>query len=530
MNPLLKSAMLGTSKVNPPVINFDDPFDRLVQTSGGVSDETELMLLRRAGVRAIAELAGTMPRSIAAMSAAPAETLLAPTSQMSEFIELAMTTDRLDLLPELVEILTTNGIHFPHEHLPLAFEIAQPQRRELLRPILGERARWLAKFNPNWDWALKTPTDEDQLPSLEYQWNEGTFQERVTALEQVRKLQPKTALSWLEQSISKEKAEHRRKLMATLETNLSEEDLGFLELSQNDRSETVREVVRDLLLQREDSSISQRMRSRAAELIQANRQSDGALRLSIQLPDDFSVDWERDGIKLSSMKAPFGPDGVVDAIVGSVPPSFWLSHFDCPVEEFLPAAMGCAPNGGILRGLLRALERFSQNDPASLAFLAPMQSWIVRSLRDDSRYSVEVIASIQSLLKLSSADQGSAFLNRILRDLPDFPEDQLIAILNGFGKPWSLELSEAYLNSIRHLLKTYDRYQPPRMVASLMLASSFLHSDAFDSALAPWTISPTIRNRSDVYSIVEGLLVRFGQIVKHRNQFRASAEGLRATT
>ncbi len=530
MNPLLKSAMMGTSKIVPPATNFDDPFDRLVQTTGEASEETELLLLRRAGVHAISGLAGTTATAIASMSPAPEETLVAPTSQMSEFIELAMTTDRLDLLPELVGILQENRIHFPHEHLPLALEMMQPERRELLRPVLGERAKWLAMFNPNWEWVLTTATDEEQLPALEYQWNEGTFQERVAALEQLRKFAPKTALTWLEQSISKEKAENRRKLIAVLETNLSADDSGFLELSQNDRSETVREVVRDLLLQREDSSISRRMRSRAAALIQGNRSSDGSLRLSIQLPDDFSVDWERDGIKQSAMKAPFGPEGVVDAILGSVPPSFWLSQLDCSVEEFLSAVAVCSPDGGMFRSLLKALERFSRCDSDSHAFLAPMQMGMIQSLRNDSRYSIEVMSSIQALLRLSSAEEGSAFLNRILRDLPDFPEDQLIAVLNNFGKPWSLELSMTYLNLIRNLLKTYDRYQPPRMVASLLLASSFLHPEAFEAALAPWTVSPTIRNRSEIYSVVEGLLIRFGEVIKHRNQFRASAEGLRVAT
>jgi hypothetical protein len=56
-----------------------------------------------------------------------------------------------------------------------------------LRPVIGERGRWLSRFNPAWRWAADGSAAGDGVADdAETVWNEGTPAQRLEVLRRVK--------------------------------------------------------------------------------------------------------------------------------------------------------------------------------------------------------------------------------------------------------------------------------------------------------------------------------------------------------
>jgi hypothetical protein len=154
------------------------------------ADEERRFLLE-AGLLSVYAQAGQVPPAVATIDPAPAESLLACSKEVAEILT-AMTQkstpaggpalagfdpsrvptglggEHDDLLPEALALLASRGLRLRHVLLPsLLGTRSRPLRRALL-PVIGERGRWLARFNPIWAWVLtmdaETPPTEDAVP------------------------------------------------------------------------------------------------------------------------------------------------------------------------------------------------------------------------------------------------------------------------------------------------------------------------------------------------------------------------------
>src|SRR5262249_31437907 len=120
-----------------------------------LTDESpERNLLLRAGSRAVYHLAGYKSETISASVPPPvAESRAICSDAAAEILASLFMQEKAPLLLEALRRLETAHQLLPPELLPRALDQQQAEVRTALRPVLGERGRWLSQFHEAWHWA-----------------------------------------------------------------------------------------------------------------------------------------------------------------------------------------------------------------------------------------------------------------------------------------------------------------------------------------------------------------------------------------
>ncbi|MDX2395744.1 DUF5691 domain-containing protein [Streptomyces sp. NPDC054904] len=180
--------------------------------------------------------------------------------------------DLTELLPQWLATAARHGYRAPSALVPALLDAARA--RTDLRPqalaLAGARGLWLARFNPDWRFALRggtggagelpDPADREAVVRL---WEEGLFAERVALLGVVRAHEAAAAPRLLATTWSTERAEDRLMFLDSLRTGLSPADEPFLESALGDRSRNVRATAAELLSALPGSALAGRMAERA---------------------------------------------------------------------------------------------------------------------------------------------------------------------------------------------------------------------------------------------------------------------------
>ncbi|MEU7280275.1 DUF5691 domain-containing protein [Streptomyces sp. NPDC045431] len=211
--------------------------------------------------------------------------------------------DLTELLPQWLATANAHGYRAPASVLPSLLDAARA--RTDLRPqaltFAGPRGLWLARFNPEWRFALRGPSGvaalpaPDDTPAVRSLWEEGLFAERVALLAAVRAHEPGAALALLRSTWSAERAEDRLMFLDSLRTGLSDADEPFLEDALSDRSRNVRATAAELLSALPHSALAARMAERAATCVSLDRTGDTAV-ISVEAPHECDAGMQRDGV------------------------------------------------------------------------------------------------------------------------------------------------------------------------------------------------------------------------------------------
>ncbi len=358
MDELLHVAMLGTSRQK---LRDPEATDELAAwASQAAAGSPERRLLLEAGARWVFALAGYAEKAaVQPPPSAPREALAACPDEVGELLaRLFKRPSPQEVLIEALRAIADRRWCLPPRLLPQALSITDPVERSLLRPVLGERGRWLAQFREEWRWAAdakRAPAIQD----LERVWNEGKLAERCRALQEARGVDPRRAREWLIEAWSQEKADARRELLPCLATGLGAEDEAFLEQVLTDRSKEVRALAADLLSRLIDSRYSQWLWQLAKELLRfapptaasdTGRRGGRAARthsatppaqaLEISLPAAFARDWTKQGLIEQAPPGTSNREFWFWQIVRRVPLARWVEHFRCTPTELAAAAAG----------------------------------------------------------------------------------------------------------------------------------------------------------------------------------------------
>ncbi|SFY50856.1 DUF5691 domain-containing protein [Streptomyces sp. F-1] len=211
--------------------------------------------------------------------------------------------DLTELLPQWLAAANAHGYAAPAQALPALLDAARG--RTDLRPaalaFAGPRALWLARFNPDWRFALRSapggtalpePGDEEAVHRL---WQEGLFAERVALLGALRSRTPALARELLAGTWPTERAEDRLMFLDSLRAGLSAADEPFLEKALGDRSRNVRATAAELLSALPDSALAARMAVRASACVALDR-TGGAPVITVEAPHECDSGMERDGV------------------------------------------------------------------------------------------------------------------------------------------------------------------------------------------------------------------------------------------
>ncbi|MFF3555620.1 DUF5691 domain-containing protein [Streptomyces tsukubensis] len=302
---LVTSALLGTDRRPPPAA---------VAKPGG---DAPTALLDAAAVLTVRRRAGLRPaRPAEPPEPAPADTrpalpeaahrrlgqLLADRAAPSAGGRRGAAPDLTELLPQWLATANGHGYRSPAALLPALLDAARA--RADLRPqalaFAGVRGLWLARFNPEWKFALRGAAgggvllpDTSDAPAVERLWEEGLFAERVALLDAVRHQDPAGALALLSGTWATERAEDRLMFLDTLRTGLSPADELFLERALADRSRNVRATAAELLSALPRSAFAQRMAERAAACVRPGPAGD---TIAVEPPAACDAEMQRDGV------------------------------------------------------------------------------------------------------------------------------------------------------------------------------------------------------------------------------------------
>ncbi|MFE7608726.1 DUF5691 domain-containing protein [Streptomyces celluloflavus] len=278
--------------------------------------------------------------------------------------------DLTELLPQWLTAADAHGYRAPDALLPALLDAARA--RTDLRPtalaLAGPRARWLARFNDDWKFALRDTGGPASLPGAPEDvpriWAEGLFAERSALLTAVRRRDPHAGLALLCTTWATERAEDRLVFLDALRDGLAAADEPFLEQALADRSRTVRAAAAELLAGLPGSALAARMARRAhacvgldhsTEAAPADTASTGTVSagtaaspgaagpaISVEAPHECDAQMQRDGV------VPRAPSGRgerswwLGQLVAAAPLDGWRERFGGRA----PAAIVALPVAG----------------------------------------------------------------------------------------------------------------------------------------------------------------------------------------
>jgi Family of unknown function (DUF5691) len=492
IDPLARLALTGTSRQPNAAIHTQLPIDPLLESLGGESAERRLLLA--AGAASVYRSAGQSPPTASTVTpAAPAETRPPCSPKVARLLVDLVGAKQVDLTVEAAQLLDRAGQRVPHDILPALLAAADGNLRKALRPVLGERGRWLAPFNPDWLWAV---SKVDELPAslsdLDTVWNEGSLAARVAVLTRLHDAQPQHARDWLSQVWPKEKAEPRAELLAAFGASLTPEDEPFIENILDDRSMAVRAQAAWLLARIPGSRLSQRMIARADAMLAYEPPKAGMLsklkalagaaggKLIVEPPQEIDAAWDRDGIPAKA------PQGVgkraywLRLVLSLVPLPHWQQRFGVTPDVLLSAAQASEWADALIMGWTDAAHAFADTDWR----LALWHAWL-DLMASDPKGDVQknaLDADLPAMLAAMPPPEAEPCLLAALESPLDISHAVLLDCLRRVGKPWGAGLGSACLARLREAAAT----QRSATVALLPMAARAIPRDLFAQALAPW--------------------------------------------
>lgn len=271
---LLQAALVGTSRPwsLPPQTAPTDAVARFLRQvhGAGSPENAAAQLLRLAGALAWCRRAGWVAPVQTESTPTPSQP--APESRRpasTDWVRLwsqALTLELPRLQAEVLRGMDSQQLHANADALPGLLQLGRQSvaLRTFIQPVLGERGRWLARFNDDWAWSRGVQEQAD----ADTQWQLGSIEQRRAVLLAERRTAPDAALARLQSVWGQLPARDRHSLIITLAEGLNPGDEAFLtQQLQKDRAQDVRRTAADLLAALPDSAYSQRMVERLRPLV-----------------------------------------------------------------------------------------------------------------------------------------------------------------------------------------------------------------------------------------------------------------------
>ena len=530
MDDFIKQLVVGTAAQGSALAETKSEVDGLV--AGLTGTDIEQRLLLAAASAAVYRQAGYVPeKAFERPLASPPETKPGCSPTLAQHLRRMLDGEYGAFLGEAWQRMAQAGQRLPPELLPLALDKCRQDLRPALVPVLGERGQWLAALNPDWQWVhgASLGATGDLSAEADKIWSEGVLADRVAILRQVRRVDPARAREWLADVWSREKAEHRAKLLETFDAGLSADDEPLLETARRDRAASVRSCAVRYLARLPGSALAFRMTERADAMLSweaapPSRGVKAALkvftggasaqaRLAATPTTAIDAGWEQDGI----VQKP--PQGIGERAwwlvqtLSLVSPGHWEERFRVGPADIIAASATSEWHAALL-------EAWSQ---AAIAFV--QQSWFAALWEALKRYQLprgtnreaQVFPVLQDqLLAAMPADEAGRIVQRLLEESPDEP-GLWARPLAALRAPWSDDLTAAWLDALARQVRSL---RPGRdndlhvWSTSLECAAAAMTATGFATAVGPWEIADT----NDAYlARWQRELDKFSELVRVRD-------------
>jgi hypothetical protein len=472
------SALLGTRRRAFTSPEASGGLGSALRAAAGAGDEARL--LRAASLASVYRRAGLLPsiQDVTLPPACPQDEWPRCSLRAGGLLETILNGDLTDLLPEWVALATCQQQRIREEHLALLLDqpkASQPLRKALL-PVLGERGRWLARLNPDWQGF--------DLYTSQSTWFEGARKERILFLSDLRECQPGRARHLLSETWPEESSAERLAFLQALEVGLSMEDEPFLETVLDDRRKDVRSAAAALLGQLPASRLVKRMTGRAQALL-AWKTILLRSTLDVTLPETCDEGMQRDGIDPKGQpKAGLGgKSNWLAQILACVPPSTWSKTWNRKPEQILAVIHRHKDEAALYLGWQAAAQAFQDTDW--------LEALLVYDLRRTNRTTQPGLFS-----QLPEALREKHMIN-LLREQPSLAYDQPASVyLSACRFTWSQELTRDAVQVICAHLHKGD-LNPWRWERLLRDIAPYPHPDLLGEAIDHLTAALSRRAESD---------------------------------
>ncbi|MFT2722159.1 DUF5691 domain-containing protein [Deinococcus sp. A31D244] len=428
---LLALALVGTTRGTLPTPG-PDPLGQA--TAQITRPDTEGTLLARAALHALAHAAGRLPdpASDPLPAPAPAETLPEVPERAARHLPLVIGTPHLS---EWLTLCAQAGWRVPPARLPELLDHASNdgRLRPLLTPVLGERGRWLARFNPAWAFTPPTPGEDA--------WDTATEAGREALWRLTRERDPHAARDLLREHLSSERAGSRKRLLNALLDTLTPDDHTLeplLDTLTTDRSDDVRTLARTALHRLSGSAQNTRNAARFAALVSLDKP--GLLgRLTGQTPSTLTQPTApdehatRDGLPDPTSKDCLSATALLEHLLEHTHPDALLAALNIP-----PAT------------LVNIARQHDHLPALAENTVSTEHTALAAALLHD-------LPTHPFLLQIGPPETLASALKQALRDRD--PE-RLVALLGPHPGPWPPEPSAALLTALR------DTIGPARYAAA----------------------------------------------------------------
>lgn len=434
MNDLLRAAMLGTRQHGGPLPQSGTEIDPLIAQLALERDRERALLLsaggadflRRAGATALA-----LPEDVA-LVAAPAESQRRASPRLGALLTTLFRDNSSELLREALELMAAAKLRLPEELLPLALGERDLEVRRALRPVLGERGRFLAELaaRPDWAWARATESAPGVLPEdAERRWEEGDLLEREWLFALGRSVAPERARAWLATTFKSDRPEQRKRWLEALERRLMPEDATLLEAALDDRSSLVRLTAARILWRLPESSPARAIRAIARRYVTLQ-----PLRAELP-PESFAPALEKLGIVETPPRGVGARQFWLAQLVSACPPDELRSSSPDAPAQILARVQRHELADALLEGLTSAALRFEAR-----AWFAPL--WDQWSRREEQTPLLEREPVKQLSLRLDAP----VLEQRLVTCLR---EQRRLELLELLPRPWPTALAQAFLRPAR---------------------------------------------------------------------------------
>lgn len=480
------AALLGTQRrpFQPELASGD--LGAVLTTSPDV--ESERVLLRAAAITALHRRAGRLPALAepAFPPACPADEWPRCSPQAGMILDQILGGGRSTLLSEWVMAAANHRQRCREEYLPWLLDqqkILQTIPRPVLLAVLGERGRWLAAQNPEWNAYVAYPDETI--------WHEGQRKQRLAYLTDLRAKDPAQARALLEATWGQESPAERTAFLSVLSQALSMADEPFLETALDDRYKDVRQTAASLLARLPQSRLSKRMTGRATRLL---GWKSGLLRstLTVVLPEECDAAMQRDGI---SARVPAGIKLGEKAfwlaqILASVPPTTWSTAWNRRPDQIVEAVHKHEWQEALLEGFSKA------------AVLHQDEEWLEACV--NYHYMRNNSTALNALFAELSNQTKERWMSALLRDNPSLSYDQPASSLLALCTfEWSTEMTQAVTTVICWTLQRGD-LQPWRWERLLRDVGPYFHAGSLEPTIQRMAVA--LQKKSNGDSSVAGLL------------------------
>jgi hypothetical protein len=497
IDSLARLSLTGTSRQPSATIRTELPIDPLLESVAAESPERRLLLA--AGAAAVYRSAGQpLPPAPPAAFAAAGEARPSCSPKVAQLLVDLVRTKQADLGVEAAQLLDQAGRRVPHDILPVLLDTTDAGLRRALRPILGERGRWLAPFNTDWLWAVNRI---DELPAnlsdLDTVWNEGTLAARIAVLTHLHELQPARARELLSQVWPKEKAEPRSQLLEAFGKNLTADDEPFLEGVLDDRSMAVRTAAARLLARIPGSRLSQRMIVRADAMLTYEAPKAGMLsklkalaggaggKLTVEPPQEIDAAWERDGIPAKVPQGVGKRDYWLRQLLSMVPLPHWQQRYNVAPEALLSAARATEWWETLVAAWTEAAQTFADTGwrMALWNFSLDLRGGDIKAGMDRQALG----RGLPAMLRAMPRRDAETCVMTVFKSSLSIGNVFFIECLRGLSRPWSAELASQCLARLRQEAAAGVQTAPRQAAANILpIAARAIPRDCFAQALAPW--------------------------------------------